>query len=62
MRECVERRRLPWIIVRNDERMPARYHAEQIPCLVLIDARGDVAATDVSVSHLRGALRRLLLP
>jgi hypothetical protein len=42
--------------------MPARYHAEQIPCLVLIDARGDVAATDVSVSHLRGALRRLLLP
>jgi peroxiredoxin len=57
--EFQERQRLPWAILRNDKQTPERFHVEMIPCLVLVDATGKVAATDVSVSHLRRALQRL---
>lgn len=58
--EFLERQRLPWTILRNDRQTPERFQVELIPCLVLLDAAGKVAATDVSVPHLRGALRGLL--
>lgn len=60
--EFLERTKLPWTIVRNDKQTPERFHVELIPCLVLIDASGKVAATDVRTPHLRGALRTLLTP
>ncbi len=57
--EFQERQRLPWTIVRNDKQTSERFHVELIPCLVLVDATGKVVVTDVTVSHLRGALRSL---
>ncbi len=60
--EFLERTKLPWTIVRNDKQTSERYHVELIPCLVLIDATGNVAATDVRTPHLRGALRTMLTP
>lgn len=58
--EFLERQRLPWTIVKNDKQTPNRFHVELIPCLVLLDRQGTVICTDVRVSHLRGALRKLL--
>jgi peroxiredoxin len=60
--EFLERQRLPWTIVKNDKQTPERFHVELIPCLVLLDRQGNVACTDVRVSHLRGTLRKVLNP
>ncbi|MFO0918746.1 MAG: TlpA disulfide reductase family protein [Planctomycetaceae bacterium] len=60
LKEFQERQPLPWTIIRNDRLTPERFQVELIPCLVLVDSAGNVAATDVSVSHLRGAVRKLL--
>lgn len=60
--EFLERQRLPWTIVKNDKQTPDRFHVELIPCLVLLDREGKVVCTDVRVSNLRGALRKVLGP
>jgi peroxiredoxin len=60
--EFLEVQKLPWTILRNDAETPQRFHVELIPCLVVIDQTGQVAITDAKVSHLRGALRKLLSP
>lgn len=58
--EFLERTRLPWTIVKNDNQTPERFRVDLIPCLLLIDRQGNIAATDVKVTQLRGALRKLL--
>lgn len=60
--EFLEVQKLPWTILRNDGETPQRFRVELIPCLVVIDRQGNVAITDAKVSHLRGALRKLLAP
>lgn len=60
--EFLQVHKLPWTIVRNDGETPQRFRVELIPCLVVIDQKGNVAITDAKVSHLRGALRELLAP
>lgn len=59
--EFQQAQKLPWTILRNDGATPQRFRVELIPCLVVIDQQGKVAITDAKVSHLRGALRKLLL-
>lgn len=58
--EFIERQKLPWSILKNDQQTAERFRVELIPCLVLIDQQGNVVCTDAKVSHLRGALRGLL--
>lgn len=60
--EFLERQKLPWTIVKSDKQTPQRFHVELIPCLVLLDQEGKVVCTDVKVTHLRGALRKVLTP
>lgn len=52
--EFLERQKLPWSILKNDQRTAEQFHVELIPCLILIDPQGTVICTDVKVSHLRG--------
>lgn len=58
--EFLERTQLPWTIVTNDNQTPERFRVDLIPCLMLVDRQGNLAATDVKVPQLRGALRKLL--
>ncbi len=59
--EFVEKQKIPWTILRKHDPTVSRFHVELIPCLVLLDRESKVLVTDVKVSHLRGALRKLLV-
>jgi peroxiredoxin len=57
-----ESQRIPWRLALDGGKVTANFHVRLIPCLMLVDRTGRIAAVDVRPSDLHWATLKLLTP